>query len=170
MDSVISMPETLATLTDSYQDLGRCLKISDAHPRGNRRVVRRGEQVVLNVQDTSTLNFKTHSKLKGQGPIGSSKKATGFHLHTTALIGADSGIFHGVLGAKIYARDGQKRSKQTKETRNRERIEEKESYRWIESMKMSVACGASLQAIAREEGNTAGAAPQQRHPGEGGGL
>jgi len=128
-----------------------------------RRVARRGEQVVLNVQDTSSLNFQTHSKLEGQGPIGSSKKATGFHLHATALVGADSGIFHGILGAKIYARDAQKRSKQTKGTRNRERIEDKESYRWIESMKMSIDCRESLQGIARKEEK---AAPQVVNVGD----
>ena len=41
-----------------------------------------------------------------------------------------------LLGAKIYARDC-KRSKQAPGTRNREPIEQKESYRWIESYNLT---------------------------------
>jgi hypothetical protein len=96
------------------------------------------EQTLLAIQDTTTLNFSTRSSLKGQGLIGKSKasETTGLHLHNTLLVGATTNRIYGLLGAKIYARDCN-RSKQAPGTRNREPIEQKESYRWIESYNLT---------------------------------
>src|SRR5690606_9641191 len=72
--------------------------------------------------------------------ISNSEQATGLHLHSTLLIGAQSGECFGLLGSKIYAREGDKRRRQKAGTRNRERIEQKESYRWMESFELA-RCG-----------------------------
>jgi hypothetical protein len=84
-------------------------------------------------------------------------------LHATALIGADSGEFHGLVGAKIYSRDPDKRKNQTPGARNREPIEEKESYRWLESMGMSVAC---REALVERAGEAGGKAPEVVNVGD----
>ena len=68
------------------------------------------------------------------------------------MVGADSGEFHGLLGAKLYAREADKRKKGAAGARNREPIEQKESYRWMESLEMSVACHAECKEKARQTG------------------
>ena len=102
-----------------------------------QRAVESGESIILSVQDTTTLNFSTHTELEGQGAIGNSPKTTGLHLHNTLLVGAQSGQTFGLLDSKIYAREYHKRKNQPPGTRNREPIEKKESYRWIESFVLS---------------------------------
>ena len=73
-----------------------CELLLESHRTNSiQRAVNAEQEVILSLQDTSTLNFQTRTKLKGQGPIGASEKATGFHLHATSLVGADSGEFHG---------------------------------------------------------------------------
>jgi len=58
-------------------------------------------------------------------------------------------------GARIYARDGSKRRSQAAGARNRESIEQKESYRWLESFEMSRAARERLCASAAKEAKEA---------------
>jgi len=111
-----------------------------------RRARESGKRIFLAIQDTSTLNFTTHSKLEGQGLISNHDKTTGLFVHSTMLMGADSGEIHGLLGSKIFARSAKKRSEGKAGARNREGIEEKESYRWLESFQMTVQAREDLSA------------------------
>lgn len=115
--------------------------IFDAHRDASvRRAAASEEKIFLAVQDTTSANFTSHEKLEGQGPISNSEQVTGLLLHSTLLIGAQSGETFGLLASKIYAREAEKRRQQKPGTRNRERIEEKESYRWMESFE-TARCG-----------------------------
>lgn len=99
-----------------------------------RRIENSEDQVVLVVQDTTSLNFSSRPNTKGLGPIGSKvDSAQGVFVHESLCVGADSGNVFGLLGAKIWARDAVPSKAGPAGERNRKPIEEKESYRWLES-------------------------------------
>lgn len=87
--------------------------------------------VLLVVQDTTSLNFSNRGCVEGFGPIGNGSvlKAPGLHVHGQLVVGGD-GRVHGLADAAIYARKEQ-RKRQPAGTRNRLPIEEKESMRWV---------------------------------------
>ncbi len=104
-----------------------------------RRAMASHCRVLLAIQDTTTCNYDTHHSLDGLGAISSNQLRAdfqGLHVHSTLLTAADEDQVFGLLGAKIYARKAT-RKKQTPGTRNRERIEDKESIRWIESLELA---------------------------------
>lgn len=104
-----------------------------------RRAAASGCAVLLAIQDTTTCNYDTHHSLEGLGAISSNQLRAdfqGLHVHSTLLTAGDEDQVFGLLGAKIYARKAQ-RKKQTPGTRNRERIEDKESVRWLESLELA---------------------------------
>jgi len=142
---LLAAPEVTAEALFEEHRKGTLRRAGDAPP-----------QVLLAVQDTTTTNYSTRGKLAGQGQIGSrSSGATGLHLHNTLLVGGGAGEIFGLLGAKIYAREGAPRAGQPAGTRDREPIEEKESYRWLESFELARGCHAELCGAAREAGREA---------------
>lgn len=95
------------------------------------------ESVFLAIQDTTSLNFSKRMDLDGLGSIGGKEKSKGLLVHSTLMLGGKSGEAYGLLGSKIYGRDAQKSKNQSASARNRQRIEEKESYRWLESFELA---------------------------------
>lgn len=90
----------------------------------------RGERVVLVPQDTTHLNFSTHPQTTGLGPIGGNQdKPMGLLLHG-ALALDEGGQPLGLLHANIYAREAAE-VKKAKGSHNRQRLEEKESFKWL---------------------------------------
>jgi hypothetical protein len=88
------------------------------------------EEVVLAIQDTSSLNYTAHPLTTGLGPINTAKdKAIGLLLHDT-LAFDDSGVPLGLLDVQCWARD--KKQREDKE-RYSLPIEDKESYKWLKS-------------------------------------
>jgi hypothetical protein len=86
--------------------------------------------VVLAVQDTTTLNYSTHPKTRGLGPIGShSAKTIGLLLHSTLAI-TPTGQSLGFLHAAVRAR---RRSGMAAQ-RHRRKLAQKESHKWVESL------------------------------------
>lgn len=92
------------------------------------------EDVVLAVQDTTTLNYTHHPSTTGLGPIGSrGPKATlGFVVHAT-LASTTKGTPLGVFQAQVWARDPKEYGKSAK--RAKLPIEEKESQKWLVAYK-----------------------------------
>ena len=89
------------------------------------------EAVVLAVQDTTSLNYTTHPAMQGLGPINTRKDgAQGLKLHDTLAFTPD-GVPLGVLHIECWARDPQ--GHKGTEERKALPIEEKESYRWLQS-------------------------------------
>lgn len=120
--------------------------ILDAHARSTMaRALESGAQVLLAAQDTTTLNFTSRHKLEGRGGIGGGR-GSGLCVHSTMLLDAHSGVVHGLVGSKIYARDDKAAAARAATARNREKIEEKESVRWLEGFAAAAGVRAYLAA------------------------
>jgi Transposase DDE domain len=93
-------------------------------------------EVLLAVQDTTTLNFTSHEALEGRGPIGRGDKTQGFHAHSTLLLGEEA-LVHGLLECEVYARDATTQRGRKPGERNRQSATQKESQRWMRSLQQS---------------------------------
>jgi hypothetical protein len=86
--------------------------------------------VVLCVQDTTALNYSTHPKTQGLGPLGShSAKVVGLHLHSTLAV-TPAGQPLGLLHAAVRARRGCGWAAK----RHRRKLAQKESHKWVDSL------------------------------------
>ena len=90
--------------------------------------------VVLAVQDTTTLNYSAHPSTEDIGFIGSRKDGgpIGLLVHNTMAYSVD-GTPLGLLDMQCWARDREDYGK--RERRHDVPIEEKESYKWLKSLK-----------------------------------
>jgi hypothetical protein len=98
-----------------------------------RRALERmaAEPVILAVQDTTSFNHTRHVQIQGMGPIGTQANgAQGFFLHTTLAL-TPQRVPLGVIQAQVWARDPEPTGKSA--GRRQRPIEEKESYKWMES-------------------------------------
>ena len=88
--------------------------------------------VLLIPQDTTEINYSNLKATSGLGNIGSSKTAMGIHAHSAMAI-SDTGEVFGLMAQKLWIRPlenfGQSDAK-----RSKLRIEEKESYKWLETL------------------------------------
>jgi len=85
---------------------------------------------ILAVQDTTSLNYSTHKAKKGLGPIDG-HGSQGTHVHSVLAVSPD-GVPCGLIHQQVWSRD--KKDVRTKEERKKLPIEEKESYRWLQSL------------------------------------
>jgi hypothetical protein len=87
---------------------------------------------VFAVQDTSYLNYYSHPETLGLGNIGKNQKAElqGLVMHTCLGLSPD-GLPLGILDQQLWARDRIDAKK--KANRRNIAIEEKESFKWIET-------------------------------------
>src|SRR5215467_4509640 len=90
----------------------------------------KGYKVVLAVQDTTSLNYAAHKATSGLGPIDGNG-SHGMHVHSVLAVSSD-GVPLGLVHQQVWTRDPKK--KRSKEERKKLPIEEKESYRWLESV------------------------------------
>ena len=105
------------------------------------------ESVILAIQDTTYFNYIDHPKTSGLGILsrftGKYKKdiiTSGIYMHSTMAINTD-GLPLGLLDQKITAREVLPAEKVEKKERSHNialPIEEKESIRWLDSMRKSV--------------------------------
>jgi hypothetical protein len=111
----------------------------------------RAFKTVLAIQDTSFLDFKTHPKTKGLGHIGKSYGVAhdtyGLLMHTTYAL-TPNGLPIGLLDQEIWARKDVVKSKKSRNNKlykeNSERpIEEKESFKWIKSLKTATSAASA---------------------------
>lgn len=125
--------------------------IRQAHQQATLERVK-AHPVVLAVQDTTTLNYSTHPKTQGLGPLGShSPKIIGLLLHSTLAI-TPTGQPLGFLHNAIRARRG------VTVHRHQRKLADKESYKWVESLaacqKLAPSCPETLLVnIADREGD-----------------
>ncbi|MBW2259292.1 MAG: IS4 family transposase [Deltaproteobacteria bacterium] len=88
-----------------------------------------GQDVVLAVQDTTTLNYTAHPATENLGPIGYRlDRGIGLILHDTMTFDP-GGTPLGLLDVQCWARDGEDFGK--KKRRHEVPIEEKESHKWL---------------------------------------
>jgi len=86
--------------------------------------------VVLAVQDSTSLNYTAHPATEGLGPVGNSIKAQGLQLHSTLAMTTD-GTPLGFVDVQCWARDAEAFGKRA--TRNERTVEDKESSKWLDS-------------------------------------
>lgn len=91
------------------------------------------ERHVLCIQDTTEINYQSHCKRikEGLGAVGNGKDL-GFFMHPMLVIDANEGTCLGLSALKVWTRTGAK-----KENYKKLPIEEKESYRWLETAQVS---------------------------------
>ena len=92
-------------------------------------------EIVLIVQDTTSLDFNTHRETKGLGPVNDSVNSRGLLAHT-ALAVATNGVPLGVLAMDIWARDVAEHGK--RDQRKEKATSEKESGKWPNAMDKSL--------------------------------
>lgn len=89
------------------------------------------EKIVLAVQDTTSLNYSTHPATNDLGPIGSTPEGiVGLIVHDTMAFSVE-GTPLGLVDVQCWARNGDEFGK--KHQRKQRPIEQKESYKWLES-------------------------------------
>ena len=89
--------------------------------------------VVLCVQDTTTLNYSTHPRSRGLGPISNNRdKTLGLLLHTTLAL-TPTGQPLGLLQARSWARSTHTFGRSSN-ARNRTPRDQKESQKWMDSL------------------------------------
>ncbi len=87
--------------------------------------------VVLAVQDTTTLNYTAHPTTRGLGPINrKADQGVGLILHDTMAFSTE-GTPLGLLDVQCWARDPEEAGKSSK--RKELPIEQKESVKWLRS-------------------------------------
>lgn len=103
------------------------------------------EQVVLAVQDTTTLNFSSHPQTVGLGPVGNNRDQTiGLLLHSTLVLRED-GQALGLIERWLHARDPKEFKAGPAGARNRKPVTAKESIRWLYSLEATVRAAAGLE-------------------------
>ncbi len=89
----------------------------------------RGHRMAIVAQDTTTLNYSSHPHTEGLGQIGSaSESVRGLMVHDTMAF-TPRGTPLGLLDVQCWARG----DVGTRHDRHRKPIEQKESWKWIES-------------------------------------
>ena len=88
---------------------------------------------ILYLSDGTNLVFSSHKKLQGIGVLRN-QKAKGLNLHTT-LVSTEEEVVLGVVEQHCWGRKPEDYGQRA--LRSKKPIEEKESYRWIESFRAS---------------------------------
>jgi hypothetical protein len=89
------------------------------------------EQVVLAVQDTTSLNYSTHPATEMLGPISTQEGVIGMLVHSTLAFNT-AGTPLGLLDVQSWTRDPAERGK--RHQRHGLPFEAKESVRWLRSL------------------------------------
>jgi len=88
-------------------------------------------EIILLVQDTTTLNYASHPCVEGLGLHSTSPDSLGLLLHSTLAV-TTRGVPLGLMSQKYWTRSVEERGK--KHARKEKSIEDKESYRWLETL------------------------------------
>jgi hypothetical protein len=86
---------------------------------------------LLAIQDTMSVNYGTHEKTKGLGYCCA--QTLGVNVHS-CLLATPSGVPIGLASQSYITRSEASSTKQSPSEKRRRPIEEKESYRWLETM------------------------------------
>jgi len=86
---------------------------------------------ILAVQDTTSLNYNTQTKMEGIGYI--CEQTLGVNIHSCLAVTAD-GLVLGVLAQSSYNREQPSDKTRTHESKRVRPLKEKESYRWVQTL------------------------------------
>lgn len=96
---------------------------------------------VLAVSDSSEINLQAHAgrlKPSGLGVVGNNQDL-GFFIHPTLALNAASGFPLGISSVQMWSRPAERPDKHTRRYKQLP-IEEKESFKWLESAASSQRC------------------------------
>jgi len=111
------------------------------------------DEVLLAVQDTMSVNYNGHTKTEGLGY--NCEQSLGINVHSCLLL-APSGIPVGILAQNATTRAEPNSVGKTREQKRSRPIEEKESYKWLETMEIAARnapASVNLVHIADREGD-----------------
>jgi hypothetical protein len=111
-------------------------EIIRAHREATLRRMSGYSGTILAVQDTTAVNYNTHLKTEGIGYI--SDKTLGVNIHSCLAV-TGNGLVLGLLGRSSYNRPEPKDETASHDSKKVRPIEEKESYRWLETLERSTA-------------------------------
>lgn len=120
---------------------------------------------VLAIQDTTVLDFTTHSSVKGIGPVTTAEHSRGLLMHTVLCVSEDR-VPLGILGLQIWARDVSVRG--CAKDRRKRSVYEKESRKWLVGLKQAqqtIAEGQKLLVIGDRESDIYALFVAPRQPG-----
>ena len=134
--SVHAMSKTAGESKAAYRLLGnskfhREALMNACHEESVARIKGSGESVILVPQDTTALDYHGLKSTEGIGFIGDSPDLHGVMMHSAIAV-TPEGLPLGLLYCKLWTRAAA--SFGSKKGRGKKRIEEKESYKWIETM------------------------------------
>jgi len=92
------------------------------------------DQVLLAIQDTMSVNYSTHTQTAGMGY--NCEQTLGLNVHSCLLLATD-GIPIGVLEQSAITREERATKGKSHHEKRTRPIEEKESYRWLETMQIA---------------------------------
>lgn len=95
-----------------------------------------GLSLVLSVQDTSSLDYSTHTDTVGLGPLERPERS-GLFAHSALVINPEGGIPIGLISQQVWARDPEVVGKSDK--RKELPVEAKESARWLVGLRQTEA-------------------------------
>lgn len=95
----------------------------------------RKNDVVLVIQDSTSLNFTDHPCTEGLGNIGYKKESLGLMVHTALAVNV-KGVPLGILSQDVWARDTEDYGK--KHTRKKRSTSDKESNKWLNALDSSL--------------------------------
>src|SRR5215510_14526675 len=134
------------------EDLDR-EEILRSHRESTIRRMVQSEKTILAVQDTTSLNYNTQTKMEGTGYI--SDKTLGVNIHSCLAITID-GLILGVLAQSSYNREQPHDRTRTHDSKKTRLLPEKESFRWIQTLGAStidVPCEVHVVTVCDREGD-----------------
>lgn len=142
----VSLPQALAdgaALKAAYRFFDNAAvaheKILASHVASSLKRLK-AHEVILAVQDTTFIDYSGHAQTEGLGPLHQ-KGGWGMLCHGT-LAFTPARLPLGVLGLRLWARNPEQLQRRT--TRRKRPIEDKESYKWIDSVHAIAALKAQL--------------------------
>jgi hypothetical protein len=106
-------------------------EILRSHREATVRRMIESEKTILAVQDTTSLNYTTQAKMEGIGYI--SDNTLGVNIHSCLAVTVD-GLVLGVLAQSSYNRTQPTNNERTHDSKKVRALEEKESFRWIQTL------------------------------------
>ncbi len=127
----------------AHQDTNIETLLQSHYAASEERMAQRRGEVILALQDTTSVNYSHLAQTRGLGPIGTRVDgAQGLHLHSTLAV-STQGLPLGFLDAQCWARDPAEFGKK----KNGLPLEQKESYRWIKSYRAVAAVQKRLSEV-----------------------
>jgi hypothetical protein len=128
-------------------------EILRAHREATIRRMAQSEKTILAVQDTTSLNYNIQTKMEGIGYI--CEQTLGVNIHSCLAVTVD-GLVLGVLTQSSYNREQPSNNARTHDSKKVRLLEEKESYRWVQTLGKSTETlpeGISIVTVCDREGD-----------------